>query len=87
MSFEGIVSYLDRFTILKPPERFMREVVTSSVSAVCGIALQKHEITARDGVVYITTNPIIKNEIIQKRAQVVKKINEKARSQVVKEIR
>ena len=87
MSFESIASYLDKFTTLKPPESFVRDLVIESVYAVCGITLKKYEISSKDRIVYITTNPIVKNEIIQKRGMIIKKITEKARHSAVVEIR
>ncbi len=87
MAFEGIRSYFDKFTTLRPPQRFIGGMVIDACYAICGITLKEHEVVVRDSVVYITTNPMIKNEILERRSEILSRVCERARTRVITEIR
>lgn len=87
MAFEGIRSYFDKFTILRPPQSFVRSIFIDACYAVCGITLKPHEVNVRDTVVYVTTNPIIKSELLEKRQEILSRVCDRARARVISEIR
>lgn len=87
MAFEGIRSYFDKFTTLRPPQRFIGGIFIEACYAICGITIKEHEVSVRDTVIYLTTNPIVKSEILDKRREILLRVCERARSRVITEIR
>lgn len=87
MAFEGIKNYLDKFTILKPPQSFVTEVFITACYAVCGITIKPYEVQVKETILYLTTNPIIKSEILNKRQEIIARVCERARARVISEIR
>lgn len=87
MAFEGIHRYFERFSKLKPPERFVRERVIEDVYAVCGITLRPFEVSVQGSVVYITTNPVVKSEIMLKKQVILKRIRDHLEGLSITEIR
>ena len=81
-----IDSYLARFKNLTPPEDVVVDICIPAIFDVCGITLKRHEITVQRNIVSITTNPVVKHEILIKKAEILRRIQEKAMGKV-REIR
>ena len=75
MSF-NIGDYLKRFVGLTPPDDFIKEEVLKIVKDKIGIDLNKKEITISNGVIYIKTTPIIKNEIFINREKILQNLKQ-----------
>ena len=60
---KGIGSFLEKFTTLKPPERFVKEVCINAVQKETGIVLTVNEIDIRGETLLLTTSPAKKTDI------------------------
>jgi len=85
--FEDVSSFLKRFNSLKPPERFVQEHVCEAVKTVCGIRLRKRDMSVRGKMVYITTSPAAKSEIILHKQAILKILSRGVSEGVIQDIR
>ena len=86
---KNISSFLNKFTNLTPPKRFVKEVFINTAASITGITLKKEEIEIRGSILFITTNSITKNELFLKKDILLQKLNEKLEGykKVIKDIR
>ncbi len=54
---------------------------------VCNITLKQHEISVHGSSVFVTTNPVIKNEIMLKKALILRNLSQKTLGIKIAEIR
>lgn len=63
----NISIYLDKFKKVDSKNSSFRDCITSSINKVLGVKINKENITVRNGVVYLKTNSVIRNEIFIKK--------------------
>lgn len=63
----NISIYLDKFKKVDSKNSSFRDCITSSINKVLGVNINKENITVRNGVVYLKTNSVIRNEIFIKK--------------------
>lgn len=80
-------NYLGKFKRLKPPKRTVQNAFIEAVKEECGISLKQHEIGVHGTSIFLTTNPVIKNEVILKKASLLRKLSEKTLGTKITEIR
>lgn len=79
--------YLSKFKNLRPPVRSVKKVCIEAIQEECDITLRSHELSVNGGVVFITTNPIIKSEIMIKKGILLQRIKRKTLGIPISEIR
>lgn len=73
----NIGDFLEKFKNITPPDKFVKEELISAVKDVVGIAIEKDNIDVRNGTIFISVDPIIKNEIFLKKSEVMENLKEK----------
>lgn len=85
----NISDYLAKFKNITPPDKFVKDELVVVVKDVVGIDIEKSDIDVRNGTIFLSIDPIVKNEIFLKKAEVLESLREKLKSykKTVKEIR
>ena len=69
---KDVSTYLkDRLKGFTPSDRILRDTCIEAITEVCDVSLRVHEVSVRGKIVFITTNPILKNEVFKRRGEVV----------------
>jgi hypothetical protein len=76
----NISDYLSKFKNITPPDKFVKDELVSVVKDVVGVDIEKGDIDVRNGTVFISTDPIIKNEIFLRKKQVMENLKEKLKT-------
>lgn len=88
MAWENIGRFLERFSNLRPPKKFIQEETAKAIKSVVNIEINPDEIEERGGVVYIKTkNSSLKNEIFLKKEKILNSLKERAGSRAPKDLR
>jgi hypothetical protein len=82
----NISAYLEKFKKLGQGERFLKEATVSVIKEVTGVLLEEKQITFKNGEMFLSVSPGIKNTIFIKKDLILGKIKEKV-SQIVLNIR
>jgi hypothetical protein len=69
--------YLQKFSKFKFGDLLLKEAIIEAVKEIFNYELEKNSISTKDGVVYIKTSPIIKNEIFINKKAILEKIQKK----------
>lgn len=77
---KNISSFLEKFTNLTPPERFIKEIFIRAVLEVTNVNLKKEEIEISGKNIFLLLHPTKKSEIFLKKQKVLKKTNEELSS-------
>lgn len=85
----NISDYLSKFKNITPPDKFVKDELVSVVKDVAGIDIEKENIDVRNGTVFISTDPLIKNEIFLRKKEVLESLREKLKvyKKTVRDIR
>lgn len=83
---KNVSSYLEKFKHIKPPKRTVLNKFIEVVYEVCGVKLKNFEIGIQNHIVFVTTNPTIKSEIVLNKGEILRKLNESGHNSI-KEIR
>ena len=73
----NISDYLSKFKNITPPDKFVKDELVVVVKDVVGVDIEKEDIDVRNGTVFISTDPLIKNEIFLKKSEVLESLREK----------
>jgi hypothetical protein len=73
----NISDYLSRFKNITPPDKFVKDELVAVVKDVIGVEIKKDNIDVRNGTIFLSVDPIIKNEIFLKKAEVLESLREK----------
>ena len=68
---------LKKFKTLVPREKIVKDEMISAVFEETGILLQSEEISFQNGVIFIKTNPVIKNELFMRKQKILLEIKKK----------
>lgn len=83
---KNVSSYLIKFKNIKPPKRAILNKFNEIVYEVCGIKLKNYEVGIQHHIIFVTTNPIVKSEIILNKGRILREMSEGGFN-MVKEIR
>lgn len=78
----NISSYLDKCKTLLAGQEASKEYIQSIIKEICHIDIEKNIISIKNGAIYITAQPIIKNEIFLKKTLLLEKLKEKNITQI-----
>jgi hypothetical protein len=73
----NISDYLSKFKNITPPDKFVKDELVAVVKDVIGVEIKKDNIDVRNGTIFLSVDPIIKNEIFLKKAEVLESLREK----------
>ena len=83
-----ISDLLQKFKHITPPDITVRKSAVDIIKTTTNIELDKKDISIKNGVVYIKTQPIYKNEIFINKQKIIKKLQERVGDNVfVKDLR
>ena len=68
---------LKKFKTLVPREKIVKDETIRAVFEETGILLQSEEIFFQNGVIFIKTNPVIKNELFMRKQKILLEIKNK----------
>ena len=85
----NIGNFLEKFKNITPPDKFVKEVLIDVVKDVVSVEIEKDNIDVRNGTIFISVDPIIKNEIFLKKSEVMENLKEKLKiyKKTIKDIR
>jgi len=70
----SINSFLERFTQFIPDTHVVKKACAMSVLSVCGISIPEDVISYKQGTIFLTCRPTIKNEILLHKKEVLEDI-------------
>ncbi|PIT96529.1 hypothetical protein COT82_02735 [Candidatus Campbellbacteria bacterium CG10_big_fil_rev_8_21_14_0_10_35_52] len=70
----NISNFLEKFKNITPPNKFIKDIFISVVKNTTNILLKKNDLDVRNGTIFISTDPIIKNEIFLQKDEIMKQI-------------
>lgn len=73
----NIGNFLEKFRNITPPDKFVKDVLIDVVKETANIDIEKENLDVRNGVIFISIDSIIKNEIFLKKAEIMKNLTEK----------
>ncbi|MBL7045363.1 MAG: hypothetical protein ISR98_02075 [Parcubacteria group bacterium] len=73
----NISDYLAKFKNITPPDKFVKDELIAVVKEVAGIDIEKSNIDVRNGTIFLSLDPLIKNEIFLKKNEVLESLKEK----------
>ncbi|MBT3283013.1 hypothetical protein HN375_02555 [bacterium] len=76
----NISDYLSKFKNITPPDKFVKDELVAVVKEVVGVEIEKDSIDVRNGTVFLSVDPIIKNEIFLRKTEVLESLREKLKS-------
>lgn len=71
---KNVSDYLLKFKNIKPPKRSVLNKFTEVVYEVCGVKLKNYEMSLQNNIIFVTTNPIIKSEIILNKGRIIREM-------------
>jgi hypothetical protein len=85
----NISDYLAKFKNITPPDKFVKDELVSVVKDVVGVEIEKGDIDVRNGTIFLSVDPLIKNEIFLRKGEVMESLKEKLRAykKTVRDIR
>ncbi len=66
--------FLQKFSLLSPPDRLVREASIAVVGEAIGITLSQKDIEIRGGVLFLNIHPVAKSELLLKKSLVLDEI-------------
>ena len=73
----NIAQYLEKFKTLGLGDQSLKEAFVSVIREVVGMEIEEKSIIVKDGEIIIKVSPSIKNAIYIKKAQILKRVEEK----------
>ena len=87
MTTNAISGFLEKFKKIGAERFLLKEVVVTTLKAVCGITVAPHTVSYKDAVILVQTSPLVKSVIYTKKTQILTVLKEKLPQVVVKDIR
>ncbi len=78
MSPFNIGDFLKRFKHILPTDRIVRDGLIAVIRECTGIQLGEREIAVRGSVAYLMVDPRVKSEVLMRRGEILRKVNERA---------
>lgn len=85
--FREITPFLKKFSHLTPPEKSVRTHFITTVHELLGVSLREHEVVYRNNIIFLTTNPTVKSEIILHRGTLLRTLKEHVVGRNVEDIK
>jgi hypothetical protein len=73
----NIGDYLSKFKNITPPDKFVKDELVLVVKEIVGVEIEKGDIDVRNGTIFLSVDPIVKNEIFLRKAEVMENLKEK----------
>ncbi|MEK7589931.1 MAG: hypothetical protein AAB475_01620 [Patescibacteria group bacterium] len=73
----NIGNYLVKFKNITPPDKFVKEIFIDVVKETTNIKIEKDSINVRKGTIFLSVDPIVKNEIFLKKTEVMESLKKK----------
>ncbi|MFQ5661677.1 MAG: hypothetical protein ACE5F2_00280 [Candidatus Paceibacteria bacterium] len=85
----NIGNFLEKFKNITPPDKFVKDVLIGVVKDVVNIEIEKENIDVRNGTIFISADPIIKNEIFLKKSEIMQNLTGRLKQykKTIREIR
>jgi len=75
---KNIQQYLQgKLKSFSPTERVIRDMFIESVESVCEVQLRPYEVKVARQTIFITTNPIVKSEVMINKGEILRRCKEK----------
>jgi len=84
---DKLSNHLSKYRNITPPDDFTREYVSKILKKKLKISINKKQISIRNNVLYIETEPVYKNEVFLKKEKLLEAINEISKKKIIKDIR
>ncbi len=72
---QNLTSLLERFSRSLNKDVYLKEIVLEVIKSRVGVSLPPDSISIKDGVLGITTSPVVKNEISLKESLILKELS------------
>lgn len=79
MSLYPLNSFFSRFKHITPPDESVRKGVCEFILKEMNIETPLKDVSVKNGVIYIKTKPIIKNEVFMKKKKLLLFVQEKTK--------
>lgn len=73
----NISSFLEKFKNITPPDKFVKDEFIGVVKDVIGIDIKKENIAVRGGKIFLSIDPIVKNEIFLRKRDMLETLKER----------
>lgn len=73
----NISDFLEKFKNITPPDKFIKDELIGAVRDIVCIDIKKDDINVRLGTVFLSVDPIIKNEIFLRKKEVLESLKER----------
>ncbi|MAG12699.1 hypothetical protein CL630_02685 [bacterium] len=71
----NIGTFLKKFEKLTPPDDFLKKTLISILEKEISVSIKRSDICVNGGIVYLSTSPVIKNEIFMKKPLILERLN------------
>jgi len=71
---KNLSNYLGKFKNIKPPKRSILNKFIEVVYEVCGIQLKNFEVGIQNHIIFVTTNPTVKSEIVLNKGKIIREM-------------
>lgn len=68
---------MEKFKNITPPDKFVKDEFIGVVKDVIGIDIKKENIVVRGGKIFLSIDPIVKNEIFLRKGDVLETLKER----------
>lgn len=73
----NISSFLEKFKNITHPDKFIKDEFIGVAKDILGINIKKENIAVRDGKIFLSVDPIVKNEIFLRKEAVLENLKER----------
>lgn len=73
----NIGNFLEKFKNIAAPDKFVKDVLIIVIKDAVGVEVEKDDISVRNGTIFLSIDPVIKNEIILKKNEIMKNLTKK----------
>lgn len=73
----NIGNFLEKFKNIVAPDKFVKDVLIAVIGDVAGVGVEKDDIGVRNGTIFLSIDPIIKNEIFLKKNEIMENLAKK----------
>jgi len=86
MALNSLSSFLDRFKKFTSPNKVIYETIIKVLYNTLRVKLNKSSIKIENKVLYIKSNPVVKNEIFLHKKQILQTLKKKLKKQTINDI-
>lgn len=85
----NIGNFLEKFKNIAAPDKFVKGVLIAVINDAAGVGIEKDDIDVRNGTIFLSIDPIIKNEIFLKKNEIMENLTKKlsAYKKTIRDIR